>query len=111
MDLTGTSWSVGSWPSGRGAHPHTPSQSSRWAPRLHPDCEEPVKGYLSGALADVHLQSSQAARATSTTKGHPPDWWLFALLNVHRHSRGEAIRHATQVVWLMAKGGIKVRKH
>ena len=80
-------------------------------PRLHPDCEEPVKGYLSGALADVHLQSSQAARATSTTKGHPPDWWLFALLNVHRDSRGEAIRHATQVVWLMAKGGIKVRKH
>ena len=68
-----------------------------------------VKGYMAGALKYVHLQPSQATRATSAANGTPPDWWLFAVLKVHTAAPAEHVKHASEVVHLLASGGINVR--
>lgn len=42
-------------------------------------------------------------------QGTPPDWWLYVLLSVHRNAPDEQLRHATEIVKLLATGGIKVK--
>lgn len=71
--------------------------------------EAEVKGYMTATLAEVHLQRSQAARASSAATGASPDWWLFAALKVHTKKPHEHVRRASDVVALIASGGIQVR--
>ena len=68
-----------------------------------------VKGYLARTLATVHLQPSQAKRATEAAAGTPPDWRLFALLGAGTKNSHEHVRTPQQVVELLANGGIQVK--
>ena len=68
-----------------------------------------VKGYSSPRLRDVHLQVSQAWRATDAASGTPPDWRLFAVLDSDSPSPSEQILAATEVVDLLGSGGLQVK--
>lgn len=68
-----------------------------------------VKGYRSRTLRTVHLQQSQAKRATAASHGFPPEWKLYALLKVDTATPEERIHSAPEVVALLDSGGIQVR--
>lgn len=68
-----------------------------------------VKGYASRNLSTVHLQPSQAWRATDGAGGVPPDWRLFALLGAGSKKPAEEIVEPNRVLELLAAGGLQVR--
>lgn len=68
-----------------------------------------VKGYMSRHLAAVHLQPSQAWRATDADAGQPPDWRLYAVLGAGSKNPDELIRTPREVVDLLANGGLQVK--
>lgn len=71
-------------------------------------CE--VKGYSASNLARVHLQESQAKRAGEAAQLMPPDWRLFAVLRIGTANPSEYVLTGQEVVELIARGGIQVRK-
>lgn len=68
-----------------------------------------VKGYMSRSLGSVHLQPSQAWRATDAATGLPPAWRLFALLGAGSKNPTETVLTPDQVVEVLASGGIQVK--
>lgn len=68
-----------------------------------------VKGYMARQLAAVHLQPSQARRATDAATGQPPDWRLYALLGAGSKSPDEHVVTPERAVELIATGGLQVK--
>ena len=68
-----------------------------------------VKGYMDRRLDAVHLQPSQAWRATDAAAGIPPDWRLYALLGAGSKKSTEYVVGPDRVVQLLAAGGLHVK--
>lgn len=68
-----------------------------------------VKGYSSRSLSRVHLQPSQAWRASDAASSIPPDWRLFALLGAGSKNPTEEIVTPDRVLQLLASGGLQVK--
>ncbi|GAA4410569.1 hypothetical protein GCM10023168_30400 [Fodinibacter luteus] len=68
-----------------------------------------VKGYMTRRLAAVHLQPSQAQRATDAAAGQVPAWRLFALLGAGTQTLDERVLSPQSVVDLISKGGLRVK--
>lgn len=68
-----------------------------------------VKGYMSRQLDNVHLQPSQAWRATDAAGGAPPDWRLFALLGAGSKNPEEHVVSPNRVTELLAIRGLQVK--
>lgn len=67
------------------------------------------KSYLNRQLAAVHLQPSQARRATDAAAGQPPAWRLYALRGAGTKHPDEHVLAPDRVVELLANGGLQVK--
>ena len=67
-----------------------------------------AKGYSASKISAVHLQPSQEWRAREAATGVPPDWRLYALLDVATKRPREEVYEPHQVVDLVDRGILSV---
>lgn len=89
---------------------HVPSVASTCCSSTAPalSSKSRSRGTFARSLATVHLQPSQAKRATDARAGTPPDWRLFALLGAGTKNPDEQVCTPDEVVELLRNGGIQV---
>lgn len=66
-----------------------------------------VKGYSTSRLRNIHLQDSQKARARAAASGLPPEWVLYALLQVSSDEPTEHIVTSQNAVQILDDGGFR----